>query len=169
MYSFWLLGFAWRIYKLLGDIYMKLKNIVLASIAVSSMVAASSAFAWSDLTTINQSSVASTVSLISPTGAEKCVTTIPGQANKYTPAGGTLHVPGIEVGSLCAAFSSSSNCTANIYMGPNHNCTGVVIAQAYLSPTSPTVRLTAKDQSRYTVSQDPSTYSLVLKNVASKK
>lgn len=148
---------------------MKLKNIVLATVAVSSMVAGSSAFAWSDLTTVNQSNVASTVALISPGGAIKCVTAIPGQANKYTPAGGTLHVPGIEVGSLCAAFSSSSNCIANIYMGPSHDCTGVVIAQAAITPTSPTVTLTPKDVSRYTVSQDPSTYALVLKNVSTKK
>lgn len=148
---------------------MKLKNIVLASIAVGSLVAGSSAFAWSDLTTINNSNTASTVSLVSPTGKEQCVTAIPGQANKYTPAGGTLHVPGIEVGSLCAAFSSSTNCIANLYMGPNHNCTGTIIAQATLTPQSPTVTLTSKDESRYTVSQDPSTYALVLKNASSKK
>lgn len=148
---------------------MKLKNIVLATVAAGSLIAGSSVFAWSDLTTNNQSDTASTVALVSPSGSSQCVTAIPGQANKYTPAGGTLHVPGIEVGTLCAAYSSTSHCIANIYMGPNHNCTGVVIAQAEVSPTSPTVTLTPKDESRYSVTQDSSTYALVLKNVNNKK
>lgn len=133
---------------------MKLKNIVLATVAAGALIAGSSAFAdYQALTVNNKTSLASTVQLVNSKGTKVCVTSIPGQAGNFTPANTTKTYPASAINLLCN-MEGQTPCIANIFVGNSHDCTGTQIAQAALQENG-TAALTPTS-SAYTVSQDSS-------------